>query len=94
MGQTQSIETKEIRGINFKTIYGVIVGTAVIVTFVVGCYYGLKDQISQSNAKMSEQINKIANSNGTTNAVNTFQFQIVNRRLDLIDVQIEKLKAK
>lgn len=57
---SDSIETKELRGVSLRTMYTVIIATAVIVISVVGTYSSLKEQIN-SIAKDKESETKLNN---------------------------------
>ena len=86
----QEIETKEIKGVSFKTLASLVVATATICITVISTTSAISSQVVKVDTKVEKVQMQVAGDNKLTD----LRITIMEKRLDIIDAILSKLNNK
>lgn len=78
-----AIETKELRGVSLKTLYALIVTTAIICTSIYGSY-----------ASIITKINEIVLTNQSNDKLYDLRLKALEQKITAIEIQLRELSNK
>jgi low affinity Fe/Cu permease len=76
-----AIEHTELKGITVKTLWTIIIGTAITVSTVMGTYF-----------KQNNDINDVKSHQETTDRVNEIRLKLLENQVSLMQIQINEFK--
>lgn len=86
----QEIETKEIKGVSFKTLASLVVATATICITVISTTSAISSQVVMVDTK----VDKIQIQNDADKKLFDLRIATLEKRLDIIDIILSKLNNK
>lgn len=76
-----AIEHRELKGITLKTMWSIIIGTAVTVSTVMGTYF-----------KQNSDIAELRNHQETTERVNEIRLKLLETQVSMLQTQVSTIK--